>query len=125
MKEKPIAIFITLLGGAVSSICCILKGAGLLWTLFITFISLLVFMIVGLIVNKMITEVKNEVEEKEKIEARRAEEERREKELAALEAIENGGRASEEQNDDGAEPQDGSAVQNSDDTDNTADEEGV
>ena len=76
MKDKPLVIIITLLGGAVCSICCILKRAGLLWTLLATFITLVVFMIIGLIVNKFYTEVRNEVAEADKEKERLAEEER-------------------------------------------------
>ncbi len=84
MKDKPLVIIITLLGGAVCSICCILKRAGLLWTLLATLITLLVFMIIGLIVNKFITEVRNEVKAADEEKARIAEEERLR--LAELEA---------------------------------------
>ncbi len=76
MKDKPLVIIITLLGGAVCSICCILKRAGLLWTLLATLITLVVFMIIGLIINKFYTEVKNEVIEADKERERLAEEER-------------------------------------------------
>ena len=76
MKDKPLVIIITLLGGAVCSICCILKRAGLLWTLLATFITLLVFLIIGLIVNRFYTEVKNEVIAADKERERIAEEER-------------------------------------------------
>ena len=76
MKDKPLVIIITLLGGAVCSICCILKRAGLLWTLLATFITLVVFMIIGMIVNRFYTEVKNEVIAAEKEKARLEEEER-------------------------------------------------
>lgn len=76
MKDKPLVIIITLLGGAVCSICCILKRAGLLWTLLATFITLLVFLIIGLIVNRFYTEVRNEVIAADKERERIAEEER-------------------------------------------------
>ncbi len=76
MKDKPLVIIITLLGGAVCSICCILKRAGLLWTLLATLITLVVFMIIGLIINKFYTEVKNEVIEADKERERLAVEER-------------------------------------------------
>ena len=76
VKDKPLVIIITLLGGAVCSICCILKRAGLLWTLLATFITLLVFLIIGLIVNRFYTEVKNEVIAADKERERIAEEER-------------------------------------------------
>lgn len=122
MKDKPLVIFITLLGGAVSSICCILKGVGLLWTLFITLVTLIVFMIIGLIVNKLMTEVRNEVAEKERLEAKRAEDERRELELQAMEAIERGGKSSDEQP---QEDEESEGDADSQSTDNTASEEGV
>ena len=76
MKDKPLVIIITLLGGAVCSVCCILKRAGLLWTLLATFITLVVFMIIGMIVNRFYTEVRNEVIAAEKEKARLEEEER-------------------------------------------------
>ena len=76
MKDKPLVIIITLLGGAVCSICCILKRAGLLWTLLATLITLVVFLIIGIIVNRFITEVRNEVKAADEEKARLAEEER-------------------------------------------------
>lgn len=74
MKDKPLAIIITLLGGSVACICCIVKGAGLLWTLLTVLISLFVFMIIGLIVNRISNQIRTEVEEREKEELRIAEE---------------------------------------------------
>ena len=81
MKEKPIAIVITLTGGLVACICCIIRRAGLLKTLVAVLVSLIVFMIIGLIVNKIYMTIKAEVIEKEKEEARIEEEQR----LAKLE----------------------------------------
>ena len=87
MKDKPLVIIITLLGGAVCSICCILNRAGLLWTLLATLITLIVFMIIGLIVNRFITEVREEVRAADEEKARLAEEERlRQAELEARRA---------------------------------------
>ena len=83
MKDKPLVIIITLLGGAVCSICCILKRAGLLWTLLATFITLVVFMIIGMIINRFYTEVKNEVIEADKERERLAEEDLRGKKSSA------------------------------------------
>ena len=81
MKDKPIVIIITLLGGAVSSICCILKGIGLLWTLLTTLICLFIFMIVGLCVNRVYLQIKSEVEAAEAEKKRIEEELQREIEL--------------------------------------------
>ena len=81
MKEKPLAIVITLTGGLVACICCIIRRAGLLKTLIAVLVSLIVFMIIGLIVNKIYMTIKTEVIEREKEEARIEEEKR----LAQLE----------------------------------------
>ena len=93
MKEKPIAIVIMLLGGAVASICCILMRIKLLYTLLIVLGTLLVFMVIGLIVNRIYSGIKAEIAEKEKEEAWRLEQER----LAALEAEEEEERRREEE----------------------------
>ena len=66
MKEKPLATSIMLLGGATACICCIIRRAGLLRTLTFTLISLIVFMIIGLIAQKLYFDLKKEVEEQEK-----------------------------------------------------------
>lgn len=66
MKEKPIAIIITLLGGAVACVCCICKGTGLLWTLLFTLIALFVFIFVGLYVNSVYASIKADLDEREK-----------------------------------------------------------
>ena len=76
MKDKPIAIIVTLLGGAVACICCICKGAGLLWTLFMTLIALCAFMVIGSFVNNIYANIKAEVNEQEKEKARQEEEQR-------------------------------------------------
>lgn len=80
MKDKPIVIYITLLAGLVSCIVCILNNAGLLNTLLYTLITLVVFVFIGLIANKIISEINHEVEEKDLAEKRRLEDEQREKE---------------------------------------------
>lgn len=85
MKDKPIVIIITLLGGAVSSICCILKGIGLLWTLLITLITLIVFMIIGLFVNKVYSDIRQELEAQKREQERIAEERRIEREAREAE----------------------------------------
>ncbi len=76
MKDKPLVIVITLLGGAVCSVCCLLNGAGLLWTLLMTLLSLILFMFIGMIVNKFVGEVVSEVREADREKARKEEEER-------------------------------------------------
>ena len=63
-----------LLGGATACICCIIRRVGLLRTLIFTLISLIIFMIIGLIANKLYINLKAEVEEQEK--AKKEEEER-------------------------------------------------
>ena len=80
MKEKPLAIVITLVGGLVACICCIIRKAGLLKTLIAVLVSLIVFMIIGLIIHKIYTSIKQEVDE--------AEQKRIEEEEAAREAEE-------------------------------------
>ena len=85
MKEKPLATSIMLLGGATACICCIIRRAGLLRTLTFTLISLIVFMIIGLIAQKLYFDPKKEVEEQEK---ERNEEEERLMRLAEEEAEE-------------------------------------
>lgn len=67
MKDKPIAIIITLLGGASAYICCMIKQAGLLSTLLVVFIALLIFMIIGLVINKIYLSLKAEVNEQERL----------------------------------------------------------
>lgn len=81
MKDKPIAVIVTLLGGAVSCICCIVNGAGLLWTLLMTLLALFVFLLIGLGVNKVYAGIKADLD------AIRAEEERIEEERRLAEAL--------------------------------------
>lgn len=88
MKDKPIAIYITLLGGLIACICSILNNVGLFYTLLFTFIALFAFMIIGLIVNRWVSSVNKEVEEAEKAEQKRLEEERLEQERLEEEARE-------------------------------------
>ncbi len=80
VKDKPIVICVTLIAGATACICCIINKAGLFYTLLFTFIALFVFMIIGLIANKLVSGVNNEVKEAEEAEKKRLEEERLEKE---------------------------------------------
>ncbi|MCR5331009.1 MAG: hypothetical protein K6E62_07465 [Lachnospiraceae bacterium] len=107
MKEKPLAIVITLTGGLVACICCIIRHAGLLKTLTVVLISLIVFMIIGIIVNKIYMTIKSEVEERDK-ELARIEEEARlarleeEKSREEEEASENGEEDSQSEEDDWA-----------------------
>lgn len=66
MKDKPTAVFITLLGGLIACICCIIRDVGLLMTLLTVFISLVVFLCIGLFANKMLSSVHSEVAAAEK-----------------------------------------------------------
>ena len=77
MKEKPLAIVITLIGGATACICCIIRKVNLLYTLLIVLICLVVFMILGLVVNRFYSSIKAEVDEKEREERTRREREER------------------------------------------------
>lgn len=77
MKDKPIVVIVMLLGGAVSCICSIMNGAGLLWTLLTTLITLFAFMLIGLCVNKVYAGIKADLD------AIKAEEERIEEERKA------------------------------------------
>lgn len=74
MKDRPIVIIVMLLGGAVSCICCIVNGAGLLWTLFITLTTLFVFLLIGLAVNKVYAGIKADLEAIRIAEEKKAEE---------------------------------------------------
>lgn len=80
VKDKPIVICVTLVAGFIACITCILNNAGLLYTLLFTFIALFIFMIIGSIANRFISGVNREVEEAEKAEQQRLEDEQREKE---------------------------------------------
>ena len=84
MKEKPLAIIVTLVGGLAACLCCIIRKAGLLKTLTAVLISLIVFMIIGLILHKVYSSIKQEVEEaeKKKKEQEEAEREAEEERLA-------------------------------------------
>ena len=66
MKDKPIVVIITLTAGLVACICCILKEAGLLATLIAVFASLLIFLVIGMIVNSIIAKQRHIAEEREK-----------------------------------------------------------
>lgn len=74
MKDKPIVVIITLTAGLVACICCILKEAGLLATLIAVFASLLIFLVIGMIVNSIIAKQRHIAEEREKDEKQRLEE---------------------------------------------------
>ncbi len=65
MKDKPLVIVITLIGGLAASLCCIVNRAGLLTTLISVLVALVIFMIVGLIVNNIIVKQNKIVEERE------------------------------------------------------------
>ncbi|MBR3483157.1 MAG: hypothetical protein IKH42_00630 [Lachnospiraceae bacterium] len=66
MKDKPIAVIITLTAGLIACVCCIINKAGLLGTLITVFITLFVFMIIGLIVNSIVAKQDREAEERAK-----------------------------------------------------------
>lgn len=82
MKDKPITIVVTLLGGAIAALSCLINGADLFWTLTLVLISLVAFLIIGMVVNRIYTRIKDDIDRREAEErARReyeaAEEERR------------------------------------------------
>ena len=85
MKDRPIVIFITLIAGLVACICCIINGVGLMATLIAVFSSLIVFMILGMIVNAIIAKQRTIAEERAK-EEKFKEEEKKKEELNAEEA---------------------------------------
>ena len=66
MKDKPLVIVITLIGGLAASLCCIVNKAGLMTTLISVLVALIVFMIVGSIVNNIVAKQNKIVEEREK-----------------------------------------------------------
>lgn len=85
MKDKPIVVIITLIAGAVASVCCIIKGAGLLATLVTVLITLFCFLVIGLIVNAIVSKQKYIAEERLK-DIRMAEEEEARKKLQEQDA---------------------------------------
>lgn len=68
MKEKMIAGIIMLAGGAVASICCVINRFSLTETLKIVLLVMLIFLIVGLIADKIISNINQEVRLKEEAE---------------------------------------------------------
>ena len=76
MKDKPIAVIITLIAGLIAVICCIVNNAGLLGTLVTVLIVLFVFMIIGLIVNSIVTKQAVEAEKRAKDLQQKEEEEK-------------------------------------------------
>jgi len=93
VKDKPIAIVITLLGGAISIVSCLINNTPPLITLIIVLVSLLAFMIIGIVAHKIYAKIKDEMEikaaqEKNRLESEAFERERRENEraLAAMSA---------------------------------------
>lgn len=97
MKDKPIVIYVTLIAGLIASVICIIRQMTLLDTLHITFITLLVFMIIGLVANKLVFKVNKEVEDRERAERERQEAEEREKERIEREEREKEEQARREQ----------------------------
>ncbi|MCR5521519.1 MAG: hypothetical protein K6F44_06375 [Lachnospiraceae bacterium] len=91
MKDKPVVIVITLLGGAVAAVSCLINGAGLTMTLLLVLISLVAFLIIGIVANKIYARIKDELESKmarERVlrESAEFEREKRENELAIARA---------------------------------------
>ncbi|MCR5431456.1 MAG: hypothetical protein K6E95_02750 [Lachnospiraceae bacterium] len=64
MKDKPLVIVITLLGGAIAAVSCLINGASLMITLLLVLISLVAFLIIGIVVNKIYARIKDELESK-------------------------------------------------------------
>ena len=64
MKDKPIVIVITLLGGAIAAVSCIINGAGLTMTLVLVLVSLIAFLISGIVAHKIYARIKDELESK-------------------------------------------------------------
>ncbi len=70
MKGKKVPTIIMLLGGLIASICCIANGFKLLMTLAVVFVALVAFLIIGLIIDKVISDINSEVRKKEDEETR-------------------------------------------------------
>ena len=89
MKEKIITLITMLVGGFIACICCIIGKFSLLHTLEIVLLSLVVFMIIGIILDKIVTNINNEVKkaEEEKIEAEKIEAKKKADELAAAKEL--------------------------------------
>ena len=66
MKDKPIAVIITLIAGLIACVCCIINKAGLLGTLIMVLVTLFVFMIIGLIVNSIVAKQGRDAEKRAK-----------------------------------------------------------
>ena len=64
MKDKPIVIVITLLGGAIAAVSCLINGASLTITLVLVLVSLIAFLIIGIVANKIYARIKVELESK-------------------------------------------------------------
>ncbi|MCR4721104.1 MAG: hypothetical protein K5655_05185 [Lachnospiraceae bacterium] len=91
MKDKPLVIVITLLGGAIAAISCLINGADLFMTLLLVLISLVAFLIIGIVANKIYVRIKDELDSKsarERMmrESEEFEREKRENELAIARA---------------------------------------
>ena len=91
MKDKPLVKVIMLLGGAIAAVSCLINRATLTWTLIIVLISLIAFLIIGIVANKIYARIKDELESKmarERIqrESEEFEREKRENELAIARA---------------------------------------
>lgn len=87
MKLRYIPSFITLLAGAMTSLVCIIKGYDVLYSLELLLIALVIFIIIGYIVQAI---VKTQMEENKKQEVERLQEERikeLEEEYAKKEAL--------------------------------------
>lgn len=102
MREKPLATGITLVGGAIAALCCLINRADLLTTLIIVLIALVVFMVIGLIADKVYSTIRDQVKQAQQEELDRLDRERREAQLAAEEAREAEARRREKEADEQA-----------------------
>ncbi|MCR4721200.1 MAG: hypothetical protein K5655_05675 [Lachnospiraceae bacterium] len=98
MRDKPVVVVITLLGGAIAAVMCLVNGMQLMTTLLIVLISLIAFLIIGIVANKIYAKIKDELDsklarERFQKESEKFEREKRENELAI--ARENGERPPE------------------------------
>ncbi len=127
MKGKKVPTIIMLLGGLIASICCIANSFKLLVTLAVVFVALVAFLIIGLIIDKVISDINNEVRKKEEEENRervRLAKEQQEKEEEERRRAEEGER--EEAPEDGGEAYDSTPQTNksiNDDFDSEWDED--
>lgn len=84
MEGKNIPPFITLSAAMISCVICILRGASLYTTLKIVLLVMVIFYIIGLIVQKVLVKINKDAEEAA-LERQRIEQELAAKELAEAE----------------------------------------